>query len=160
MQDKRWIMVLSVILCFFSLCAFCRARTDITVHASLSNGCYLSAPYDVGAGDPFQWSVFLTNSAAIPVRLDVAARTDAIKLSGELLSRMSYVVTTNFLAPGETKRLTFSLEKGWSPSENFMCYVTMEAAILNRTTDEFSVNWHSAGTLVLPRPFAQPEQAP
>lgn len=148
----------AISLCWIACAVFCFGRSDVVVHATIGNGSYLTAPYDVRKGMPVQWSVSLTNSASIPVRLDVLTRTDLIGDSGERLLRLSYGLTTNYLAPGAFKRLLISVEPGWTAPSGRMSYMTMEAAVLNRTTEEFSVNWHSASTFYRPNPFSDKDR--
>lgn len=138
---------LTVLACIFFTVGFCLGQPDLLVHAPLENGCSFTAPYSIEKGEAFLWTVFLTNSLAVPARLDVAARTDVFDERGALLQRLSYVMTTNCLVPGETKLISFpfeNFENGWSAPQGVFCYITMEAAILNRTTGEFSVDWYTA----------------
>ena len=131
--------------CFLFLIAPVHAETNLFIHVPYDNRCCLRAPAMLVKGTPFEWSVFLTNSAAVPVRMDVAAKADVITSSGILLHRLSYGITTNQLAPGEAKRLTFVETGEWQTTNSVPCYVSMEAGILNRTTDEFLTKWATAG---------------
>lgn len=82
-------------------------KTDVRLPLPIRS---FTAPYSIEKGEAFLWTVFLTNSLAVPARLDVAARTDVFDERGALLQRLSYVMTTNCLAPGETKLISFPFE--------------------------------------------------
>ena len=107
----------------------------------LADGCYFTVPSRVSIFQPIEWSVFSTNTTAKTLRLDVCSSVDAKYDYGRPYKRLAAVISTNNIAPGESRLLPFSVAENWYPTNPppFDC-VEFSINIINRTDTNF--NWN------------------
>lgn len=131
--------IMCVFLLFLSLLS---AYADLSRDFPSLEGFFVQGPETVSSLSPVQWSVTITNSCSVTSRIDIATTVDAISYRGTCVFPVFKQVVTNWVPPFVSRKLSFSIEPGWVPTNSppFDLLEFVASASLVDFSD-FSANW-------------------
>lgn len=106
------------------------------------NDCYkIKTRGTLFKGRPIEWSIGLTNQLSVPVHLIVSTSARGRLYHGIDVALLYFNMTTNLLAPGESKVLTYKVDD-WIPEGGGVGdHVRFSADICNQETGKHSSGW-------------------